>query len=258
MKRALAVLFVVALFAVMAQAQVEPDYSGWTAVLQKYYDPAHGMDYTALKAHDMATVENMRNAWGKVNVDALNKKQQLAYWINVYNINTVATIVENYPTKSIRDLSTDPIIRLNVFKKERIPFGSGKLALNDVENEKIREGFHDPRIHFAINCAARSCPPLRSEAYTGEKLDAQLDDQARRFLNGPIGARFGRKGDSLVIHVTKIMDWFGKDFDQWGPGRAGCIRRYGTPDKQKLIDEANGKIDLQYDDYNWDLNDWKR
>jgi len=258
MKRALAVLFVVALFAVVAQAQVEPDYSGWSAVLQKYYDPAHGMDYTALKAHDMATVENMRNAWGKVNVDALNKKQQLAYWINVYNINTVATIIESYPTKSIRDLSTDPIIRLNVFKKERIPFGSGKLALNDVENAKIREGFHDPRIHFAINCAARSCPPLRIEAYTGEKLDAQLDDQARKFLNGTLGARFGRKGDTLVVHVTKIMDWFGKDFDQWGGGKAAFLRRYVTPDKQKLIDEANGKIDFDYDNYNWDLNDWKR
>ena len=258
MKRALAGLFVVALFAVAAQAQVEPDYSAWTGILQKYYDPAHGMDYAALKAQDMATVENLRNALGKVNVAALNRKQQQAYWMNVYNINTVATILENYPTKSIRDLSTDPIIRLNVFKKERIPFGDKKLSLNDVENEKIREGFHDPRIHFAINCAARSCPPLRTEAYSGEKLDAQLDDQAHKFLNGPLGARFGRKGDTLVIHTTKIMDWFGKDFDQWGGGKAAFIRRYVTPDKQKLIDDANGKIDFDFDDYNWDLNDWKR
>lgn len=258
MKRALAVFFVAAAFAVAAQAQVEPDYSGWTAILQKYYDPAHGMDYAALKAHDLATVESLRNAWGKVNVAALNKKQQQAYWMNVYNINTVATIIENYPTKSIRDLSTDPIIRLNVFKKERIPFGDKMLSLNDVENDKIREGFHDPRIHFAINCAARSCPPLRTEAYTGEKLDAQLDDQAHKFLNGPLGVHFGRKGDTLVIHTTKIMDWFGKDFDQWGGGKAAFIRRYVTPDKQKLIDDAGGKIGFEFDDYNWDLNDWKR
>lgn len=258
MKRALTVLFVVASFAVAAQEQVEPDYSAWTGILAKYYDPAHGMDYAALKAHDAATVENLRAALGKVNPDALNKKQQQAYWQNVYNVNTVATIIENYPTKSIRDLSTDPIIRLNVFKKERIPFGGKMLSLNDVENDKIREGFHDPRIHFAINCAARSCPPLRTEAYTGEKLDAQLDDQARKFLNGPLGVRFGRKGDTLVIHTTKIMDWFGKDFDQWGGGKAAFIRRYVPPDKQKLIDAANGKIELDYDDYNWDLNDWKR
>ncbi len=236
----------------------EPDSSAWSRVLQTYYDPAKGMDYAALKARDLGTVQNLRNQFGRVNINTLNRKQQLAYWINVYNINVVGTIVENYPVKSIRDLSTDPIIRLNVFKKERVPFGSGKLSLNDVENDKIREGFHDPRIHFAINCAARSCPPVRPEVYTGEKIDAQLDDQVHEFLNGPLGARLERKGDTLVIHVTKILDWFGKDFEQWGGGRAAFLRRYVTLDKQKLIDQANGKIAFDYDSYDWALNDWRR
>lgn len=250
MKRFAALL----LFAWTLDAQSLAD---WNRILGAYYNPTTGFDYKALKAKEAANVQAIRQQLGRVNVAALTPKQQLAHWINVYNVNTVATILENYPVASIRDISTDPIIRLNVFKKDRVPVGNAKLSLNDVENDKIREGFKDPRIHFAINCAAKSCPPLRTEAYVGERLDAQLDEQARLFLNGRLGARFVSKGDKLTIHVTKIMDWFGDDFEKWGGGKAAFVRRYVPPDKQRLIDNAK-KIEFEYDDYDWKLNDWKR
>ncbi|MEA2569781.1 MAG: hypothetical protein QOI24_1782 [Acidobacteriota bacterium] len=247
MKRA----FVFALLLVAATAHAaEPDYSVWTRILRTYYDPAKGMDYSALKVRDAAALQNLRRELGRVNVAALTQKEQLAYWLNVYNINTIATIVERYPVKSIRDLSTDPITRLNVFKKERVPFGNALLSLDDVENAKLREGFHDPRIHFAINCAAKSCPPMRAEAFTGANVDAQLDDQARRFLSS---VRFGRKDDTLVIHVTKIADWFKADFEKWGGGRTAFIRRYLPPAKQQLIDHAK-EIEFDFDKYDWELN----
>ncbi|HVR41492.1 MAG TPA: DUF547 domain-containing protein, partial [Thermoanaerobaculia bacterium] len=151
MKRIASVLITLAIATACAAAN--PDYSQWNRILGAYYNPAHGMDYRALKAKDAAALQNLRQQLARVNTATLDKKQQLAYWINVYNINTVATIVENYPVDSIRDISTDPIIRLNVFKKERVPVGKVLLSLDDIENGKIREGFHDPRIHFAINCA---------------------------------------------------------------------------------------------------------
>ncbi len=229
----------------------EPNYSEWNRLLATHYDPARGMDYRSLKAKDAAALQALRQQLGKVKVAALNPKQQLAYWINVYNVNVVATVVEKYPVDSIRDISTDPIIRLNVFKKERVPFGGELLSLDDVEHKKIREGFRDPRIHFAINCAAKSCPPIRPEAYTGAKLDAQLDDQARRFLTGPFGARFERDGDELTIHTTKIMDWFGEDFDKWAGGRVKFIQKYVQVPPSK-------DVEIEYDDYDWALNDWKR
>jgi hypothetical protein len=216
------------------------DYSPWNTILSKYYEPARGFDYASLKAHDATTLESLRQQLGRVNVAALNRKQQLAYWINVYNINTVATIVENYPVKSIRDLSTDPLI-FTVFKKKRVPFGSELLSLDDVETTKIREAFHDPRIHFAINCAAKSCPPIRTEAYVGERVDAQLDDQARRFLTA--NTRFSRDGDTLVIHVTKIMDWFGGDFGD----KVAFLRKY-------IAVPAAKSYEFAYDDYDWSLN----
>jgi hypothetical protein len=250
MKRALLALAALAL-ALPLHAQ---NLAQWNRILTTYYDPAHGMDYKALKARDFNTVQALRQQLANVNVAALDRKSQLAHWINVYNVNTVATILEHYPVDSIRDISTDPIIRLNVFKKERVPLGRTKVSLDTIENEKIREGFHDPRIHFAINCAAKSCPPIRTEAYEGARLDAQLDDQVRRAL---AGARFERDGGELTIHVTKIMDWFKDDFEKWGGGRAAFIRRYVAADKQRLIDTAK-EIDFEYDDYDWDLNDWKR
>jgi hypothetical protein len=258
MKRALIIGLLLSISLTSAYAQAEPDYSTWNTLLAKYYDPAHGMDYRGLKARDAATLQAFRQQLGKVNVAALPPKAQLAYWINVYNVNVVSTIVEKYPVKSIRDISTDPIVRLNVFKKDRVPTPSGLIPLDEVENKRIREAFKDARIHFAINCAAKSCPPIRTEAYTGAKLDAQLDDQAHRFLNGPLGVRFGKKGDTLIMHLTKIMDWFGDDFDKWANGRSTFVRRFVAADKQKLIDGAGKNLDIDYDDYDWALNDWKR
>ncbi len=234
----------------------EPDYTAWTGLLQKYYDRGKGMDYVGLKKNDYATLKKLSDDLGKVNVASLTKPEQLAFWINLYNISTVKLICDNYPTKSIRDLSTDPLIRLNVFKKEIIPQGGKMMALNDVENDKIREGFHDPRIHFAINCAARSCPPMRTEAYTGARVNEQLDDQARQFFAGPGAPKIeGGKGH-YTITVTKVLDWFEGDFDKWAGGVVAFTTKYLPPDKAKMI--GGSKVSVDHFDYNWDLNDWKR
>lgn len=235
-----------------------PDYKKWQELLAKYYEPAKGLNYKALKAQDKATLDRLRQQMAQVDVGALSSKDRLAYWINLYNINIVGVVVDNYPVESIRDISTDPVIRLNVFKKDIVKTKAGPISLNDVENDKIRAVFKDPRIHFAINCAAESCPPIRPEPYVGAKLDQQLDDQARKFLNGPNGVRIEKDGQELALHVTKIMDWFADDFENWGGGRVAFLRKYLPADKQKQIDAARGKVELEFDDYSWKLNDTSR
>lgn len=258
----LAVTAIVAgLLASVPPAQAaQPDYSPWNMILTKYYDPLKGMDYKALKANDAGTIAKLRQSMGKVDVASLNKKEQLAYWMNLYNINVVGIIVDNYPVKSIRAISTD-ILKFNVFKKDYVPFDNKKMSLKKLEDVNIREGFKDARIHFAINCAARSCPPIRTEAFVGERLDAQLDDQARRFLNGPNGVKISKKGNTTIVETTKIMDgfpWFEKDFNAWGGGNLAFIRKYVSADKAKMIDQAGKNVKVTHDDYNWDLNDWQR
>jgi uncharacterized protein DUF547 len=234
-----------------------PDYSAWGELLSRYYDPAKGMQYSALKAKDAGTLENVRQQLAQVDPKALSKKDQLAYWINVYNVNVVATVVEHYPVASIRDISTDILTRLNVFKKDTVPVKGGRISLNDVENDRIRAGFHDPRIHFAINCAAASCPPIRTEPYVGARLDEQLDDQTRKFLTGPHGVRIEKDGDRVVVHTTKIMDWFGEDFDKWAGGRVAFLKKHLPADKAQALAAAGTNVKLDYDDYDWKLNDAK-
>lgn len=248
------ILLAMTVFTASAVAAAEPDYKLWQDLLSKHYDPARGMDYKGLK-QDKAVLDRLRRQMAAVDVAALSKPEQLAYWINLYNISTVNVVAEGYPVDSIRDLSTDPIIRLNVFKKPHVLIKGGKTSLDEVENRKIREGFKDPRIHFAINCAAESCPPIRPEPFTGARLDQQLDDQARKFLNGLHGVRLEEHGGELTLHVTKIMDWFKKDFATWGGGAVPFLRKYLTPDKVRRIDAAKGKVELEFDDYSWKLND---
>lgn len=238
-----------------AGAAVPPDYKAWGELLSKYYDPARGMNYKALKDQDKKTLDELRRQMATVDVQSLSRPDQFAYWINLYNISVVGVVVDNYPVESIRDLSTDPIIRINIFKKDLVDTKRGKLSLNDIENEKIREGFKDPRIHFAINCAAKSCPPIRPEPYVGSQISQQLEDQTRKFLNGPNGVRPEKKGGTLVLHTTKVMDWFAADFNKWGGGQVAFIIRYVTADKRKQIEAAGNQVKLEFDDYSWKLND---
>jgi hypothetical protein len=240
-----------------AATTAPPDYGIWNQLLSRYYDPVRGMNYCDLKAKDGKTLDDLRRRLASVDPASLAAPEQLAYWINLYNVNVVATVVDHYPVKSIRDISTDPLVRLNVFKKDTVPVKGGMTSLNDVENAKIREGFKDPRIHFAINCAAVSCPPIRTEAFTGARLSAQLDDQARGFLNDARrGVQIESKGAAgIVIHVTKVMDWFADDFKKWGGGQVPFIRKYLPPDRRKLIDDAKDNVKLDFYSYDWSLND---
>jgi hypothetical protein len=245
-----ALLLLAALLLAPPASAAEPDYRLWQELLSKHYDPARGMNYKGLKA-DKAALDRLRQQMAAVDPGSLSRPEQLAYWINLYNVSVVGVVVDNYPVESVRDISTDPIVRLNVFKKPSVKVKGGTLSLDDVEHKKIREPFKDPRIHFAINCAAESCPPIRPEPYVGARIQQQLDDQTRKFLNATVRV----EGD--VVHVTKIMDWFKDDFEQWGGGSVPFLKKHLSPDKVKKIGAAK-KVELEFDDYSWKLNDWRR
>ena len=234
---------------------VDPDYSTWTRILKTYYDPVHGMDYRGLRAKELGALEAQRRVLSQIDVWQLTPKERLAYWLNLYNLTTVSLIVGRYPVTSIRDLSTDPFIRLNVFKRTQATTRLGKVSLQDMEDVHLREAFKDPRIHFAINCAARSCPPMRQEAFLGSRVDAQLEDQVRSFLTARRGITFE---SATRIQLSKIFDWFHKDFQSWPGGIPAFLQRHLPADSAGVIAKAGNTLRIDFDAYDWSLNDWQR
>jgi hypothetical protein len=223
------------------------------------------VDYRGLKAYPgdlnrylaaLAQVtETQFNAWSKA--------RQLAFLINDYNAETLRLIIDHYPVQGIKDIGSlfkgpwdQPVVRM---------FGRS-VTLNVLEHDIIRKRYSEPRIHMALVCAAKGCPPLRSEAYTAERLDAQLDDQTRQFLANPIKFRIDRQKGT--VYLSPIFKWYGSDFlgkhlpDSGFAGIKETERavvnfcsRYLYPDDRAYL-QAGG-YSVRYLDYDWSLNEWR-
>lgn len=170
--------------------------------------------------------------------------EQKAYWINVYNAATIELILENYPLKSIRDLHPTPYIPFvnTVWHIQNITIGGKKGSLDQIEHEILRPRFNDPRVHFAINCASFSCPRLRNEAYTAEKLENQLIEQTTSFINNPDKNTLSEK----KVEISPIFSWFSDDFKEKG----SIIQYINTYSDVKIDDKA----EISYKEYDWRLN----
>lgn len=201
------------------------------------------VDYQAMRADPAPLAQYLVQA-GKVpesEFKSWGEKQRLAFLINLYNAATFQLIVDHYPVKSIKDVGT-------VFKgpwdQSVVPLFGKKVTLNELEHGIIRKQYHDPRVHMALVCAAKGCPLLRNEAYTAEKLDEQLDDQARRYLSTVYGLVVDRaKGE---MRISSIFKWYGDDFSSV----EGFVEKFsGKPVKG---------LKIRYLDYDWSLNGRER
>lgn len=177
------------------------------------------------------------------------KAERLALLLNLYNARTLRLILDHYPLGSIRNIGVLPGA---AWKRPIVRWGGKTLSLDQLEHELIRPGFNEPRIHFALVCAAKGCPPLRAEPYVAAKLDAQFDDQARTFLSATVKNRFDAKAG--VLWLSPIFDWYERDF---GADSAGIIR-YVTPylpaDARAELARAT-KVEVRFTDYDWNLNE---
>ena len=187
-----------------------------------------------------------------------NEKDRLAFWINAYNAYTLKIICDHYPVKSINDLHSGgaalgTIFKTTIWDKEIVVINHKATSLNNIEHKIIRPVFKDFRIHFALVCAAKSCPALRSEAYEASKLDQQLDDQATLFLSDNSKNRFDVATQKASI--SKIFDWYQKDFGKAKSEVLLAISKYLPDQIRKSIQSAPDKWDVDYTNYDWDLND---
>lgn len=229
------------------------DHSTWDKLLQKYVDRDGMVNYKAWKASesDGRALKQYLATLGAADANAPTTKQgKLAFWINAYNALTVQGILDVYPTSSIRN-HTAKLVGYNIWDDLLLPVGGEKYSLNRIEHEILRK-LGEPRIHFAIVCASIGCPRLLNEAYTPEKVESQLDENARDF--------FARQKNLQVdfanrkVRVSSILDWFGEDF---GPtpekGLAGLAKQMPDETARKLI--ASEDFSVSYLDYDWSLNE---
>ncbi|MEO9476897.1 MAG: DUF547 domain-containing protein [Cyclobacteriaceae bacterium] len=241
------------LIALVSCAQLNPVQAGTSPIshslfdklLKKHVDDVGLVDYKGF----LADRDKLRQYLDLLSNNAPNNEQwtdhdQIAYWINAYNAYTIELILEYYPLESIKDIGSSiqvPFVNtpwdIKFFK-----IGGEKYDLNNIEHDILRKKWEEPRIHFAVNCASLSCPQLRAEAYTGAKLDEQLDDQARRFINDDFRNNISEDQASL----SKIFKWFSGDFEK-------------VMDVEKFINQytdikITDKTDVEYKEYDWSLN----
>jgi len=225
-----------------------PDYSLFSQVLRDHIKNG-AVNYKALKTDKRLTdfIEILK----RTDPNTISKKNRLAFWINVYNAFVLKVVVDQYPIKSIMSKTAYALGKSN-FQKKLVTINGMRYSLNDVENNIIRP-MGDPRIHFAINCAAKSCPPLRSEAFEPNRLSEQMEEQTRNFINNSEKNSFDFAQKEAL--VSKIFDWFEDDFKKYDKGVPAFISRYLPAEQgQQLL--ANAKtFKIKHHDYNWDLNE---
>ncbi len=230
------------------------DHSVWDHLLKKYVDNNGLVNYTAWKASedDTRALKEYLATLGRGNPEAATTKEgRLAFWINAYNALTVYGILDVYPTSSIRN-HTAKLIGYNIWRDLKLPVAGQNHSLEDIEHKILRK-LGEPRIHFAIVCASIGCPRLLKEAYTGDRLEAQLTHNTRDFFSRP--EHFHVDVATRAVSVSPILDWFGDDFAPTPQGRLRTLATYlpANDNIRQLIEQ--GDFSVSYLDYDWNLND---
>lgn len=197
----------------------------------------NSVDYETIKQDEnFSKIISYLKNFNLENLQTQNEK--LAFWINVYNIAAVKIIIENYPTKSIKNIRN---LINPVWKKDAIKIQDKFYSLREIEHEILRK-MNEPRIHFAIVCASLSCPDMRAEVYTADYLETQLDSQVQNFIENKTK---GVKISGKAMYISKIFKWFADDFEMSG-GIKNFIQQYLKKDISDLK--------IKYIKYNWKLN----
>ncbi len=258
-----------AVFAIPAKAQsFDHTHAAWSGLLKKNVVLLNGGQATQVRyagmAADRAALRAYLAALSGVNAaafDAFTKAQQMAFLINAYNAYTVELILTAYPKlASIKELGS---LLQSPWKKEFVPLLGKTFSLDGIEHDQLRQRgrFDDPRVHFAVNCASIGCPALREEAFVPERLEAQLEEQTRRFMADRSRNRWN--ATKQQIEVSKIFDWYGEDFRLGHKGIASLpamLARYADQLADAPADRERiraMKAPVAFLDYDWKLNDAK-
>jgi hypothetical protein len=235
-------LVVASLFLAATDARGADNWTDTYDRLLKKYVSGGGVKYAAWKtsAGDLKDIQSVVDGIASANIGSMARNEQLAFYINAYNAWILHEALDKYPTKSVKDTF------FTFFTGKRIKVAGEQTSFNALEKETIRSKFSEPRVHFALNCASQSCPPLSTDAFRGSNLEAQLEKLSRNFVNTPKGVTY--QDGAKTVELSKIFDWYKDDFKEGGP-IAFINKRRSKP--------VPNDVKISYQDYNWGLNEVK-
>lgn len=232
-------------------------------VLKEHVGDTGKVDYRALRLqqHDLrAYVDSLALVSPKSHGSRFSgPEDRLAYWINAYNALVLKGVVAAYPVASVMSIVAEGWF----FREQKFVVGGKEMTLDHLENRIIRPEFRDARIHFAINCAAASCPPLENRVFDGSTLQQRLEEATKRFARTASHVRID--GDSKTVYLSKIMEWFASDFGGDSSVRNQNGTRTLSPQLRFLLPylsgsdaeylSANPSVAIAFVEYDWALND---
>jgi hypothetical protein len=239
-----------------AGAPATVDHSGWDRLLKAYVaasaDGVNRVAYARLKKEGHGELKAYLARLQAIDPSKLDRPEQIAFWVNLYNAKTVDVILDKYPVKSIKDISLGGGLKALVTGgpwQAKITRVAGQdLSLDDIEHQILRPIYKDARIHYAVNCASYGCPNLMAQAFTGANLDALLEAGARAYVNHPRGCKF----EGGKVKASSIYSWFQVDFGGSDKGVLDHLRKYAAPALKQQLESITGIANYDYD---WSLND---
>lgn len=219
------------------------DHSVYNSLLREHVNEAGFVDYKGLAAR-ADQLDHYIDALADAPLDEMAGSERLALLINAYNAFTLRLILDHYPVNSIKAITPDP------WSEKRWNVGGNVWSLNQIEHDQIRPLFKDPRVHFALVCAADGCPVLRNEAYIGSQLERQLERQA---VSVHTNSRwFQYDAETNTLRLSKWYDWYANDFEQDAGSVLDYAARYSEQLRAAL--EGNTPPDVRFIEYDWSLN----
>jgi len=244
------VLFVLlTMFLGQANAAGDMDYTIYDSMLKKYVSDGT-IDYLKWKKNDLGLFEQYINGLAKASLTNLNENEQKAFWINAYNALTIYAVLKYIPANGLLAKVFSVQMVLGFFDKITYRAAGEILTLDDIEKEKLRKTFHDPRVHFALVCASRSCPKIQNAVFKEAELEERLDGSARNFIQDTTRNRLDQKNN--VLDLSEIFKWYASDFIASSGTVIDFVKKYIGKEGSGYLSIHTVKI--QYLFYDWLVN----
>lgn len=246
------VLFVfLTIFSGQAKAAGDMDNSiyEYENMLGKYVSDG-AVDYLKWKKNDLGAFEQYINSFAGMSLANLNENERKAFWINTYNALTIYAVLKHIQSNGLLARVFSVQMVRGFFDKITYRVSGETLTLNDIENEKLRKSFHDPRVHFVLVCASRSCPKMQNAAFKGIELDERLDNAARNFIQDTSRNRLDQKNN--VLYLSEIFKWYEADFTASEATVIHFVKKYMGKEGREYL--SINTVRIRYIFYDWLVN----